>query len=618
MKCTLNLSHRKTSWNVWFYCSFLLLLPSMLAFGQEGKRNLLFNSASDIIRLDGFTETPNTTGIANTVPAEGIAHAEDQFGNILFMVTSGGVYNTFNSLMPGSLGMYANASAAEINIAPVPGNPNQHYILYVRNESGCSSFGGNPLHYSIVDMSLNGGLGDVISLNTLLDPGIFGEGMEVVRVPNSKNYWFLVYECDTGFKRFLIDETGISEGEIMLSYPQPDGTDGRGELDFHKGKIGACFAWSSRVFLADFDPETGELSNPINIDDPAFDNSPFGVEFSPSGNKMYITLWYSGGQPNIFQYDIPTGILSAVYSSAIDLGQIEQKGDKLYVIQDLGSEIIVIDNSDDDIPVFSTIGLPGITGLGISDYNIQAECGSGFTLLQEAHCLPFGEVFTLSPADTSVDYEWTDSADPTGTVLQVSPTFDLTIGADLVMMNATSIPEDSCATTTIINYVLIPKPDVDAGEDVTIEAGQSVQLQANSSFPAEFTWLPTAYLDDPLIANPVATPPETTTYYVSASHGSCFAFDTIVVEVSGGVGIDNAAAAGLKWYPNPVKNTLTITAPQVIESLQVHNIVGREVLKMEQVQQINIAIPMRDWQTGVYFVTAVVAGKSVIMKVVKE
>lgn len=84
------------------------------------------------------------------------------------------------------------------------------------------------------------------------------------------------------------------------------------------------------------------------------------------------------------------------------------------------------------------------------------------------------------------------------------------------------------------------------------------------------------------------------------------------------VGIQDAVAAGLKWYPNPVQNTLTITAPQAIESLQVHNVMGQELLRMDAIAHTNLDIDMNNWHTGVYFVTAIVAGKSVMMKVVKE
>lgn len=537
-------SNYKKSSNLWTYFMLLLFFPSMFAYSQAGLRNLFFNSASNIIRLD-FTPpgpTPYATGQANTSPAEGIAHFEDEFGNVLFWVISSGVYDQFNVQMPGSFGIFANASAAEINIAPVPGNPNQYYILYVQGQAACSEFGGNPLHYSIVDMTLNGGLGDVINLNSDIDTGTFSEGMEIVRIPCSDAYWFVVYECNVGFKRFLIDETGINPGEIILPYPQPPGTDGRGEIDYHRGKLGACFAWSSRVFIGDFDPVTGELTNPINLDDGAFSNSPFGVEFSPSANKMYFTLWYSGGIPNIFQYDIASGVYNSIYTSSVQLGEIELGSDgRLYVIQDGGTDIIVIENPDDDINVFSTITVPaGSMGLGISDHIqsdiFQEEVYGGDTL-----CVAIGDEITLTPIDVSVDYEWVDNDDPSGTILAVSPTYTFTIGSDETILTATSVTGTGCID--IIEYTVIPYPDLDAGPDVGILAGESIQLGASSTIASQFIWFPGATLDDPFSANPIATPTETTTYYVSSNNGICFSSDTVVVEIIEKVEVEEAICA---------------------------------------------------------------------------
>jgi len=79
--------------------------------------------------------------------------------------------------------------------------------------------------------------------------------------------------------------------------------------------------------------------------------------------------------------------------------------------------------------------------------------------------------------------------------------------------------------------------------DVTICQGASSQL--NSSGGVNFTWTPAAGLNNPNIANPIATPAVTTVYYVEMDfNGGCFIEDSIVVEVINPptITLDNTAA----------------------------------------------------------------------------
>ena len=287
----------KAIFNFSFFSLLLLLAVSAAQAQVEGLHNLLFNSTERIVRLNFDTEPPIPfdTGIAGPdFVAEGIAHYEDSDGNILFSFNSNGVYDQNNDIMPGSIGILANASAAEVGVIRIPGKSDRFYIVY--NAETCSQ-----LYFSIVDMTLNGGLGDVTDLNTAFTSDGYAEGIEFVRIPGTNDYWMLAYKCfsPAGIARFLIDESGFSTPTTLYPLPLPGGYDGRGELDFHKGKMGLSFAFSDLVFTADFDAITGELSNPTEITSPTFNASPYGLEFSPDASKMYISLWYSA-EPSRF------------------------------------------------------------------------------------------------------------------------------------------------------------------------------------------------------------------------------------------------------------------------------------------------------------------------------
>ncbi|MCD6067631.1 MAG: hypothetical protein K0S33_2457 [Bacteroidetes bacterium] len=59
-------------------------------------------------------------------------------------------------------------------------------------------------------------------------------------------------------------------------------------------------------------------------------------------------------------------------------------------------------------------------------------------------------------------------------------------------------------------------PVVSAGNDTSVCNGNSVQLNASPDF-VDYSWVPAASLDDPTIANPVASPGTTTTYTLTAN-----------------------------------------------------------------------------------------------------
>jgi len=85
---------------------------------------------------------------------------------------------------------------------------------------------------------------------------------------------------------------------------------------------------------------------------------------------------------------------------------------------------------------------------------------------------------------------------------------------------------------TIISF------DVDAGPDLVIEQGESIQLQGSSS-ETDFVWSPDASMSDPNVLNPVVNPNQTITYFLTADNGTCSITDEMVVTVNSGLVIPN-------------------------------------------------------------------------------
>jgi hypothetical protein len=360
-----------------------LCLSSTLGCGQA-IQNLYFNSTSNIVRLDFSAGAPQVryTGIASGASiGEGIAHAEDAGGNSIIWVNANGVYDRNGTLMPGSAGIRAHPSSTEIVICPFPGDPKKYYIIY--NSQLCSG-----LYYSVADLNLRGGLGDVTLLNTPFPTAdAYAEGLEIVQIPCSRDYWLLAYQCYAGFKRFRISAAGIDAGTLIQPF-NADNHQGRGELDYYQGRLGYAVTYGNRAFVAAFDPVSGLVTDPRELSFPAT-NGMYGLEFSPDATKVYFTDWNNRdffgtvSAPNLYRYDFLTGSRASwllPYNTAgcpgatvEGLGQIELARDgKLYIPHVEGCQITVVENPDAASPDFSLVDVNSILSTGVSDH-IQAQ-----------------------------------------------------------------------------------------------------------------------------------------------------------------------------------------------------------------------------------------------------
>ncbi|CAH0152986.1 hypothetical protein SRABI27_00570 [Pedobacter sp. Bi27] len=95
----------------------------------------------------------------------------------------------------------------------------------------------------------------------------------------------------------------------------------------------------------------------------------------------------------------------------------------------------------------------------------------------------------------------------------------------------------SPATTTV--EVLAPIIPITNIQTATICGGKSVQLEASGG--STYLWRPSKGLSDPQIANPIASPTETTIYTVQVSDGRCSAEAEITINVNKNVTADAGA-----------------------------------------------------------------------------
>lgn len=272
------------------------------------------------IAVDFNTSPPSSpSGCAMQTP-EGSASIADRFtGELLFYTDGITVWNADNLPMPngsgllGGTGLLLSSTTAAV-IIPKPLSTDIYYIVTIDEQSS-----GNGIRYSVVDMSLNGGLGDILpAQKNLFLFSTTSEKLHVVPTADGCGFWLLTHDNPGNtFAAFKITQNGFETTPVLSS---TGGTQGNGaghikvNKQFNKLALGNFF--DSTVELFDFDNTTGTVSNPI-IWDFSFQNSLiYGVEFSPDGSKLYVS-----NIEKIIQYDISQPNVAAIEASAFNVSQ---------------------------------------------------------------------------------------------------------------------------------------------------------------------------------------------------------------------------------------------------------------------------------------------------------
>ncbi len=93
-----------------------------------------------------------------------------------------------------------------------------------------------------------------------------------------------------------------------------------------------------------------------------------------------------------------------------------------------------------------------------------------------------------------------------------------------------ALTSNSCTVKDSVQINVI-NVSVNAGPDLTICKGDSIQINPSSSFATKFSWTPKAGLSDSTIANPYTKTTANTQYILTASNGNCFSKDTVNISV---------------------------------------------------------------------------------------
>jgi len=235
----------------------------------------------------------------------------DPYGNLLLYTNGDTVWNKNHQIMAN--GTYLNGSFTSGQcavIVPQPGSTN--YYIFTNGPFG-SELG---LNYSVADLSMNGGMGEVTIKNHLLFENTT-EKLDAIYNPVDTSFWIVTHPFDSDcFYVYKLTSDGIIEIPIIsqaayYSGGNPWGYNAIGQMTISPdgSKIASGVLSDGFIELLDFDMGTGVVLNSRII--PDFPNA-WGIAFSPNSMILYATRWWTD---SVFRFNLSDTSLSAIIAS---------------------------------------------------------------------------------------------------------------------------------------------------------------------------------------------------------------------------------------------------------------------------------------------------------------
>jgi len=324
----------------YFIILMLLLMPGWVQAQKENNVWAFGHGAG----LDFNGGAPALIGTGMQTDA-GCASVSDHNGMLLFYTNGDTVWDRTHAPMLNGTGLITASNFQNVVVVPFVNDTNRYYIFHLT----CTDTAGS-LYYSVVDRTLNGGLGGIVTgqKNQLLWDGNarggLGSGMTTVAgdhcniwlinhiagLPTNNNNRFVVHEIDVNGigANPVISQSGAYTGSsAYLAGVLKIAPDRRklASTTFTIGSWNGVTQDYSALECYDFDPATGVVSNAVTLDSTGgFFLNVLGAGFSPDGSKLYSTTPFlplmisnSGG---VWQFDLSLPTIAPIRASKTAVG----------------------------------------------------------------------------------------------------------------------------------------------------------------------------------------------------------------------------------------------------------------------------------------------------------
>jgi hypothetical protein len=287
--CIVSSTHAQNQFNKWY-------------FGQGAA--LDFNGGSPAV----------LSGSAIYTNEGSAAMADATTGDLLFYTDGVLVWDSTNTQMPNGFGLSGDVTTTQSAlIVQQPGSDSLYYVFTVPAEGALTD-----LRYSVVDMSLNSGLGDVSVKNTFMAAGdSIAEKATAIRHCNGKDWWIIFHAIGNNhYLSWRLDSLGLSAFPVVSAAGTVITHDPNRSLGWLSSSNDATRlvlpSYSGgTVDIVDFDNATGMVANPEVLT--GFTKA-YGTAFSPDDQVLYVT-----DDMSLAQFDLTAGTAAQIMASRIDI-----------------------------------------------------------------------------------------------------------------------------------------------------------------------------------------------------------------------------------------------------------------------------------------------------------
>jgi hypothetical protein len=566
-------------------------------------------------------------------------------------------YNKMHQQMPNGfdLGTQNTYQSQNSIIIPHPDGSNRFFIFAVDecydllDTTFCSSLGNyGGVIWAMVDMDLEGGLGDVVLKQQHLYYPTCSK-ITATRHCNGVDWWVITKQYNSNrFITYLVDANGINPLPVSspiglnhpFNYPINHGSNAkRGQMKVSSdGKLlGVKTLAPCITQLFHFNNQTGTVYNPIFTDyhdtlspnvSVNFDYGT-GLSFSPDNTKLYTN--YGSFALNLVQYDIAILDSISIMNSKINVLQSSPIGWRSVDNMQIGPDNKLYFHIQDTLYTARLSWIEYPNKLGIA-------CAPSFTYLQHTNDSINYAVITPNIIDCILAREHKgallipncsgglDSLIFTDTLMNVVHPFTWDFGDPASGASNTStehFPTHNFTSPGIYTVTLTVQNDCD-GYTVTQQVNIGINVPAvptinvngislQSSNALNYQW----FLNNNVIAgatNQLHTPLQSGYYSVlvtdsngCSTQSSEFYFAVTTLK-------PQAQKDEIKVIPNPASQSISIFGRENFTQIKIMDMAGRKVLQTENNKNINIS----NLKSGIYFVEALIINEIVRAKFIKN
>lgn len=282
-----------------YFTSLVFCFLSLNIFAQSEASNWYFGYGAGI-KFNPYNETVSALNNGQLFTHEGCTTMSDNSGNLLFYTDGTFIWNRNHQYMANGVGLLGDSSSTHSAIiVPKPNDSNIFYVFTVGSKQSNTG-----LHYSIVDMTQNNGLGAVTTANARLLNLSSEKVTSVLKDCISKSMWVVSFAAEDGnratyntFHAYEVGNNGVNPTPVKSTFPK-NISDPRGALKLSPDgtKIACANATADEdnsttndeLFIYDFDASTGIVSNPVELRINGENHNPYGLEFSPNSQLLYV------------------------------------------------------------------------------------------------------------------------------------------------------------------------------------------------------------------------------------------------------------------------------------------------------------------------------------------